>query len=149
MAGENGYHILYLARNQQAWICPDRVGRRQPNDPLEFPTANHFLTRAAANDYIRRRDWQAGLQHRVEACTWGDSKKGGCLRAHLADWLVNQDPAQVEAWEQARRSLATAKSARRRDRAAQRKAAFQQAVDAEVTRRLAELGIDQPTNAFV
>ena len=147
----DGYHLLYMARNHQAWICPERVGRRQPNDPLDFASANHFVTRAAANDYINRRGWKSDLRRRVEECTWSSTKKdkngekvrvvGVCLRAHLPEFLAVQAPAEVADWDQARRSLATAKSARQRERTAQRKAAFQDAVDAEVARRLAELGV--------
>ena len=147
----DGYHILYMAQNHQAWICPERVGRHQPNDPQAVPTANHFLTRAAANDYIRRR-WQSRLRRRVEECTWSSTKTdkktgervrvlGVCLRAHLPEWLEKQEPAEVAAWQEARRALTTAKGARRRERTAQRKEAFEVAVAAEVARRLAELGI--------
>ena len=146
MAQDLGYHILYLARNHGAWICPERVGRHQPNDPLDLATPNHFLTRAAANDYIRRRDWKHDLRHRVEACTW--DKDGGCLRAHLPEWLEERHPSELHAWEKGRRSLASAKSARRRERTAERKAAFQHAVAAEVQRRLADLGIADPPNTI-
>lgn len=134
---ERTYHILYETPNGQAWICPSSVGRHQVNDPLELPTPNHFQTRAAANDYIRRRNWMAGRRHRVEQCTWGEP--GGCQRNHLPEWLEAQDPDEVDAWRERRRELAQAKSARRRERAAARRAAFEAAVAAEVARRLAAL----------
>ena len=137
MAGDHGYHILYLARNHQAWICPERVGRQMPNDPLDMPTPNHFLTRPAANDYIRRRQWKDGLAHRVEACTW--DKAGGCLRLHLPEWLEDQDPESVDRWGLARRAQSSARSERRKQREGDRRARFLEAVDVEVKRRLAQL----------
>ena len=127
-----GYHIWEQSKDFRVWRMLERVGRRQQADDPPVSTPGHFMTRSGATEYGRRNLRERTIQ--VRACSWPN-----CASQHLAEFLELQPEEVLEAVRERKAEENRLSRQRRRVKDIKRKAEFEEAVEREVTARLASL----------